>query len=80
MYCSCDSDFKPTIKNKNKLKKDFNKMKSINLEKNKDILEYLGKNNKHRPKLVVGFSAETENLNKNSISKMKKKIVIYCCK
>ena len=67
------TDFKPTIKNKNKLKKDFNKMKSINLEKNKDILEYLGKNNKHRPKLVVGFSAETENLNKNSISKMKKK-------
>ena len=37
------TDFKPTIKNKNKLKKDFNKMKSINLEKNKDILEYLGK-------------------------------------
>ena len=67
------TDFKPTIKNKNKLKKDFNKMKSINLEKNKDILEYLGKNNKHRPKLVVGFSAETESLNKNSISKMKKK-------
>ena len=70
------TDFKPTIKNKNKLKKDFNKMKSINLEKNKDILEYLGKNNKHRPKLVVGFSAETENLNKNSISKMKKIVTL----
>ena len=67
------TDFKPTIKNKNKLKKDLNKMKSINLEKNEDILEYLSKNNKYRPKLVVGFSAETENLNKNSISKMKKK-------
>ncbi len=67
------TDFRPTIKNKNKLKKDLNKMKSINLEKNDDILEYLSKNNKYRPKLVVGFSAETENLNKNSISKMKKK-------
>ena len=67
------TDFRPTIKNKNKLKKDLNKMKSINLEKNEDILEYLSKNNKYRPKLVVGFSAETENLNKNSISKMKKK-------
>ena len=43
------------------------------MEKNKDILEYISKNNKHRPKLVVGFSAETEKLNKNSILKMKKK-------
>ena len=67
------SDFKPTSKNKNKLKKDQNNIKSINLEKNKDILEYLCKSNKHRPKLVVGFSAETEYLNKNSILKMKKK-------
>ena len=48
-------------------------IKSIKIEKNKDVLEYLGKNNEHRPKLVVGFSAETENVNKNSIIKMKKK-------
>ena len=33
----------------------------------------LSKNNKHRPRLVAGFSAETENLTKNSINKMKKK-------
>ena len=67
------SDFKPIKKNKNKLKKSQNKLKSIQLEKNKDILEYLGKNNRYRPKMVIGFSAETENLNKNSIIKMKKK-------
>ena len=48
-------------------------IKHIKIEKNKDVLEYLGKNNEHRPKLVVGFSAETENVNKNSITKMKKK-------
>ena len=48
-------------------------MKSIVVRKNKDIIEYLAKNNKHRPKLVVGFSAETENLNKNSILKMRNK-------
>ena len=70
------SDFKPSNTIKGKLKKDRDDLKSINLEKNKDILEYLGKNNRNRPKLVVGFSAETENLHKNSISKMKKKIVI----
>ncbi len=67
------SDFKPVTQNKNKIKKNQNNIKPIKIEKNKDILEYLGKNNEHRPKLVVGFSAETENINKNSIMKMKKK-------
>ncbi len=67
------SDFKPSKKNKSKIKKNQVNLKSIDLENSKDILEFLGKNNKHRPKLVVGFSAETENVNKNSLIKMKKK-------
>ena len=67
------SDFKPVRKNKNKLKKKQNHFRSIEIEENKDIVEYLGKNNKCRPKLVVGFSAETENVDKNSILKMQKK-------
>ena len=67
------SDFKPIKKNKNKIKKDYNKFKTIELEKNKDILEFLGKNNRFRPKLVVGFSAETDLINKNSNLKLRKK-------
>ncbi len=67
------SDFKPIKKNKNKIKKDYNKFKTIELEKNKDILEFLGKNNRFRPKLVVGFSAETDRINKNSNLKLRKK-------
>ena len=67
------TDFKPLRKSKTKLKKDQNNLSVIKVEKNKDILEYLGKNNKYRPKLVIGFSAETESLNKNSITKMKNK-------
>ena len=67
------SDFKPVRKSKNKLKKKQNHFRSIEIEENKDIVEYLGKNNKCRPKLVVGFSAETENVDKNSILKMQKK-------
>ncbi len=67
------SDFKPVKKNKNKIKKDKGSRRYIELEKNIDILEYLGKNNRYRPKLVVGFSAETEKLNKNSLLKMRKK-------
>ena len=67
------SDFKPIKKNKNKLKKDSEDLKTIQFEKNKDIVEFLGKNNKNRPRLVVGFSAETEDLNKNSQLKMIRK-------
>ena len=45
----------------------------LKLEKNPDILEFLGKNNRFKPKLLVGFSAETENIIKNSIEKMREK-------
>ena len=67
------TDFKPSIKNKNKIKKENINLKSVNFIKNNDILEYISKNNKHRPRIVAGFSAETENLIKNSIGKMKRK-------
>ena len=69
------SDFKPKNKYKQKIKKNNKNFNALNLEKNKDILEYFCKNNKQRPKLVVGFSAETENLIENSTQKLKQK---YC--
>ena len=53
--------------------KNTKNLRSIQIEQNKDILNFLGKNNFHRPKLVVGFSAETINLTKNSILKMREK-------
>tara|TARA_A100001011_G_scaffold179234_1_gene187998 strand:+ start:12566 stop:13792 length:1227 start_codon:yes stop_codon:yes gene_type:complete len=66
------SDFKPSIFQKNKIKK--NKAKGrIDLNGTIDILNYLGKNNQYRPKLVIGFSAETEKLLQNSKSKLKNK-------
>jgi phosphopantothenoylcysteine decarboxylase / phosphopantothenate---cysteine ligase len=67
------TDFKPAEISKKKIKKENMNLKSINFIKNNDILEYISKNNKHRPRLVAGFSAETENLTKNAIDKMKKK-------
>jgi phosphopantothenoylcysteine decarboxylase/phosphopantothenate--cysteine ligase len=67
------ADFKPIKKNKKKIKKENGKLKSIKLLKNNDILEYISKNNKYRPRLVAGFSAETENVTKNAIEKIKKK-------
>ena len=67
------SDFRPIRKNKNKLKKSQSKMKSVEWRENRDILDFLSKNNKSRPKLVVGFSAETQDLNKNANLKLKNK-------
>ena len=69
------SDFKPKNKSKQKIKKRDRNFSSLDLERNKDILEYLGKNNNLRPKVLVGFSAETENLIENSIVKLSQK---YC--
>ena len=69
------SDFKPINKSKNKIKKNNLNINNISLEKNPDILDYLSKNNKARPKIVVGFSAETENVIQNSKTKIKEK---YC--
>ena len=69
------SDFKPKNKSKNKIKKKDVYLDEIKLEKNVDILDFLSKNNETRPKIVVGFSAETENVIHNSKLKIKEK---YC--
>ena len=66
------SDFKPSKFQLNKIKKNQAKER-IDLDGTIDILNYLGKNNQHRPKLVIGFSAETEKLLQNSKSKLKNK-------
>ena len=65
------SDFKPISFERNKIKKK--QINEIKIEKNPDILGFLGKNNRFRPKLLIGFSAETENLIKNSKIKMQEK-------
>lgn len=67
------SDFKPKKINKNKVKKNSKNSMTLELIKNQDILNFLGKNNKLRPKIVVGFSAETENLVNNSMKKLEEK-------
>ena len=67
------ADFKPAEKSKNKIKKDKLNFKTISFIKNNDILDFLSKNNRNRPKIVAGFSAETKNVVKNSLLKMKNK-------
>ncbi len=68
IFSAAVADFKVNKKNKNKIKKQENLI--INLEKNIDILNYVSNHNSMRPKLVIGFAAETNDLNKNAISKL----------
>ena len=65
------SDWKIKNYNKNKIKKR-NSSISFQLTENKDILKYISTHN-NRPKLVVGFAAETNNLEKNAKLKLIKK-------
>ena len=71
MFSAAVSDFKINIKSKDKIKKEENL--NIKLEKNIDILNYISNHNSMRPKLVIGFAAETNNLDLNAINKLKNK-------
>ena len=66
------TDFKPEVYELNKIKSNT---LNLNLKRNKDILEFLSKNNSQRPRLVVGFAAETKDILKHATNKKNKK---YC--
>ena len=71
IFSAAVSDFKITNKKNIKIKKQDEL--TIKLEKNVDILNYVSNHNSMRPKLVIGFAAETNNLENNAIEKLKNK-------
>ena len=71
IFSAAVADFKINKKHKNKIKKQENL--NLNLEKNVDILNYVSNHNSMRPKLVIGFAAETNEINKNAEEKLYKK-------
>ncbi len=58
-----------------KMNKKIKKKDSLNLEleKNIDILNYVSNHNYLRPKLVIGFAAETNNISENAKKKLAEK-------
>ena len=71
IFSAAVSDFKVINESKIKIKKE--EKLTIKLEKNIDILNYVSNHNSMRPNLVVGFAAETNNLEENAIDKLKNK-------
>jgi len=67
------SDFVPVFPSDKKIKKE-QETNNIQIKRNVDILQYLGSSNQ-RPKLLIGFAAETNNLKENA----KKKLIEKNC-
>ena len=69
--CAAVADFKPIDFNTSKIKKNEDDEISLKLTKNPDILEYASDHMKD--KIVIGFSAETDNVIENAKIKLLKK-------
>ena len=71
IFSAAVADFKIKEKNENKIKKED--YINLNLEKNTDIISYVSNHNSLRPKLVIGFAAETNDIIKNAKKKLMEK-------
>ena len=73
IFSAAVADFKVKERKNEKMKKQ--EYLNLELEKNIDILNYVSKHNSLRPKLVIGFAAETHNVQENA----KKKLIEKNC-
>ena len=71
IFSAAVGDYKVKNISKEKIKKVSNL--NLELEKNVDILNYISNHNSLRPKLVIGFAAETNNLEKYANEKLNEK-------
>ena len=71
IFSAAVADFKAKEERNEKIKKQ--EYLNLELKKNIDILNYISKHNSLRPKLVIGFAAETNNLQENAQKKLVEK-------
>jgi len=71
IFSAAVTDFKIKEQKKQKIKKED--YVNLNLEKNIDILNYVSNHNSLRPKLVIGFAAETNDIKNNAKKKLMEK-------
>lgn len=73
IFAAAVADWRAAEEKNQKIKKGKNDVASLQLVENPDILQTIAKRSSKRPKLVIGFAAETENLLDNAREKLKKK-------
>ena len=71
IFSAAVSDFK--VKNYKSTKIKKNEEFNLELEKNIDILNHISNHNSLRPKITIGFAAETNNLSTNAKEKLDEK-------
>jgi phosphopantothenoylcysteine decarboxylase/phosphopantothenate--cysteine ligase len=73
VFTAAVADWKIKKTEQQKLKKQTGNLPAFDLTENRDILASVSKLKKNRPKIVMGFAAETENIIENAKSKLMKK-------
>jgi phosphopantothenoylcysteine decarboxylase/phosphopantothenate--cysteine ligase len=71
IFSAAVADFKVRVQKNEKIKKQEHI--NLDLEKNIDILNYVSNHNSLRPKLVIGFAAETNSIEENAKIKLMEK-------
>ena len=71
IFSAAVADYKINKKFESKIKKQDSL--NLNLEKNVDILNYVSNHNSMRPSLVIGFAAETNDVENNAVEKLNNK-------
>jgi phosphopantothenoylcysteine decarboxylase/phosphopantothenate--cysteine ligase len=71
--CAAVADYRPAIETEHKIKRERGGLTSIPLAENPDILKTIAQLKAGRPRLVVGFAAETDDILCHAEVKRKRK-------
>ena len=73
IFAAAVADWRVTSASGSKIKKMDGALPTLSLAENPDILATVSQLSKGRPRLVVGFAAETDNVVENAVAKRKRK-------
>jgi phosphopantothenoylcysteine decarboxylase / phosphopantothenate---cysteine ligase len=73
VFAAAVADWRVAEPGRRKLKKNGGEVLALSLVENPDILASVARRNAHRPKLVIGFAAETDDIIANAKAKLAKK-------
>ncbi|NNE41692.1 MAG: bifunctional phosphopantothenoylcysteine decarboxylase/phosphopantothenate--cysteine ligase CoaBC [Marinicaulis sp.] len=73
IFCAAVSDYRPSTETNQKIKKERGGLTSIEVTENPDILKAISQMSEGRPRLVIGFAAETQDVVCYAEAKRKRK-------
>lgn len=73
ILCAAVADYRPAVETPHKIKKERGGLTAISLAENPDILQAIAAPGPRRPQLVVGFAAETDNVESHAEAKRRRK-------